>query len=194
MALHDPQITPNWLRTLLVSSLWSPSSLHIIITKPWPFNGANLPLVALTGSEESCYRNQACQSWRKYSMKHDSVLDQQFFSGKNVSLILCVWKPGYMKSSHICDWIYKIRSYRPRQEVWFFLTNTKLNECTIKFHCQSTRVKWSAFAGCFFKEQWRAVRVVWGLDGTLANQEMAVCGCTAPWCWTMTCAVNFLSF
>ena len=48
---------------------------------------------------------------------------------------------------------------------------------------------------CFFNAQWRAVRVVWGLDGALANQaEMAVCGCTAPWCWTMTCVENFLSF
>ena len=47
---------------------------------------------------------------------------------------------------------------------------------------------------CFFKAQWRAVRVVWGLDGALANQEMAVCGRTALWCWIMTCAVNFLSF
>ena len=54
--------------------------------------------------------------------------------------------------------------------------------------------KVSVFAGCFFKAQWRAVRVVWGLDGTLVKQEMAVCGCTAPWCWTMTCAVSFLSF
>ena len=42
---------------------------------------------------------------------------------------------------------------------------------------QSTRVKWSAFAGCFPGAQWRAVRVVWGLDGALADQEMAVCGC-----------------
>ena len=31
-------------------------------------------------------------------MEYDSVLDQQSISGKNVSLILCVWKPGYMKS------------------------------------------------------------------------------------------------
>ena len=41
---------------------------------------------------------------------------------------------------------------------------------------QLTRVKWP-FAGCFLKAQWRAVRVVWSLDGALANQEMAVCGC-----------------
>ena len=40
----------------------SVKSQHTITTKPWPFNGANLPLVALTGSEEGCYRNQTCQS------------------------------------------------------------------------------------------------------------------------------------
>ena len=34
-------------------------------------------------------------------MEYDSVLDQQSISGINVSLILCVWKPGYMKSGHI---------------------------------------------------------------------------------------------
>ena len=58
--------------------------------------------MTLTGLEESCYRNQTCQSGRKYSVEYDSVLDQQSISGKNVSLILCVWKPGYMKSGHIC--------------------------------------------------------------------------------------------
>ena len=35
-------------------------------------------------------------------MKYDSVLDQQSISGKIVSLILCVWKPCYMKSGHVC--------------------------------------------------------------------------------------------
>ena len=35
-------------------------------------------------------------------MEYDSVLHQQSISGKNASLILCVWKPGYMKSGHIC--------------------------------------------------------------------------------------------
>ena len=34
-------------------------------------------------------------------MKYDSVLDQQSISGKIVSLILCVWKPCYVKSGHI---------------------------------------------------------------------------------------------
>ena len=41
------------------------------------------------------------------------------------------------KITPICDWIYENRSYRPRQEVRFFYKNTKLNECTIKFHCHS---------------------------------------------------------
>ena len=52
--------------------------------------------------------------------------------------------------------------------------------------------RWSAFVGCFFKAQWRAVWVAWGLDGALTNQEMAVCGCTALWCWTMTCKFPFI--
>ena len=37
-------------------------------------------------------------------MKYDSVLDQQSISGKTVSLILCVWKPCYVKSGHIYIW------------------------------------------------------------------------------------------
>ena len=37
-----------------------------------------------------------------YSVEYDSVLGQQSISGKNVSLILCVWKPCYVKSGHIC--------------------------------------------------------------------------------------------
>jgi len=49
------------------------------------------------------------------------------------------------------------------------------------------------FLSAFFKH-WGAVRAVCGLDRALANQKMAVCGCTAPWCWIMTCALNFLSF
>ena len=36
-------------------------------------------------------------------MKYDSALDQQSISGKIVSLILCVPKPCYVKSGHICD-------------------------------------------------------------------------------------------
>ena len=52
-------------------------------------------------------------SWKRYhklvthalfllfSVKYDSVLDQQSISGKIVSLILCVWKPCYVKSGHI---------------------------------------------------------------------------------------------
>ena len=54
--------------------------------------------------------------------------------------------------------------------------------------------KGSAFSSCFFQALWRAVRSVCGLHRALANQEMAVCGCTAPWCWIMTCTLKFLSF
>ena len=38
-------------------------------------------------------------------MKYDSVLDQQSISGKIVSLILCVWKPCYVKSGHILSMV-----------------------------------------------------------------------------------------
>ena len=34
-------------------------------------------------------------------MEYDSVLGQQSISGKNVSLILCVWKPCYVKSGQL---------------------------------------------------------------------------------------------
>ena len=41
-------------------------------------------------------------------MKYDSVLDQQSISGKIISLILCVWKPCYVKSGHIYSWLMQI--------------------------------------------------------------------------------------
>ena len=44
-------------------------------------------------------------------MKYDSVLNQQSISGKIVSLILCVWKPCYMKSGHKCH-VYIARHSR----------------------------------------------------------------------------------
>jgi len=86
------QITPNWVISLLAICLWSPSSLRTIPTKPWPLNGANHPLVAFTGS--------TCHLPRKYRVQGESVLDQQSISGKIVSLILWVWKLGYVKSGH----------------------------------------------------------------------------------------------
>lgn len=84
------QITPNWLWILLMSSLWNFSSIHHIPTKPWPLNGANYPLEALTRSEESCCRKQTCQSWSKYTVEYGNILDQQSIYGINVSLILCM--------------------------------------------------------------------------------------------------------
>jgi len=77
------------------------SSLHTTPTIPWLLNGANHPLVALIALIESCCRNHTYWSWRKYRVEYNSELDQQSISGENVSLILCVWKPGYMKSSPI---------------------------------------------------------------------------------------------
>ena len=35
-------------------------------------------------------------------MEYDSVLGKQSISGKNISLILCAWKPCYVKSGHNC--------------------------------------------------------------------------------------------
>jgi len=37
---------------------------------------------------------------RKYRVQNESALGQQSISGKIVSLILCVWKSSYVKSSH----------------------------------------------------------------------------------------------
>jgi len=58
---------------------------------------------------------------------------------------------------------------------------------------QTARVKGSAFSSCFLQALWWGIRAVCGLDRALANQEMAVCGCTTPWCWIMTCVLKFLS-
>ena len=46
-------------------------------------------------------------------MKYDSVLDQQSISGKIVSLILCVWKPCYVKSGHIYIFVPIISETHP---------------------------------------------------------------------------------
>ena len=48
----------------------------------------------------------------------------------------------------------------------FFLLQTQ--NYIIRFHCHW--VNWSAYAGCFFQAQWRAVRVVLDLNGALANK------------------------
>ena len=44
-------------------------------------------------------------------MKYDSVLDQQSISGKIVSLILCVWKPCYVKSGHIYFFCFCVHAF-----------------------------------------------------------------------------------
>ena len=51
-------------------------------------------------------------------MEYDSLLDQQSISGKNVSLILCVWKPDYMKSGHIYCHIYMVICLIESLETW----------------------------------------------------------------------------
>ena len=50
-------------------------------------------------------------------MKYDSVLDQQSISGKIVSLILCVWKPCYVKSGHIYNRLYNKLSGQIKQNL-----------------------------------------------------------------------------
>jgi len=95
-------ITPNWAISLLASCLWNTSSLHTIPTKPWPLNGANHPFGAFTGSGKRYNKNHTCYPSRKYSVQGESVLEQQSISGKIVSFLLCVWKLGYVKSSHRC--------------------------------------------------------------------------------------------
>jgi len=77
-------------------------------------------------------------------------------------------------------------------QIWFFFTNTKLHEHTIKFHNQSHPV----LSGLLFLAIFPKVtlRVVWNLNRDLANHELVVCGCTTLQCWIMTCTVNLLSF
>jgi len=66
-----------------------------------PLNGASCPLVAFTGSGKSYNKKQTCHPPRKYRVHGESVVDQKSISGKIVSLILCMWKPGFVKSGHI---------------------------------------------------------------------------------------------
>jgi len=51
---------------------------------------------------------------------------------------------------------------------------------------KSPRFEWSAFAS--------SPLVVWDLTGDLANQELALCGCTALLYWIMTFTVNCFHF
>jgi len=86
----------------------------------------------------------------------------------------------------------KPRSNRPWQEIWFYHTNTELHyQISLP---QTTTVKGSAFSiAAFFKHCGEPYeQSVSGLDWALANKEMAVRGCTAPWCWIMTCALKFI--
>ena len=57
-------------------------------------------LKAYTESKKSCHRNQTCDFGARHTVEYDSVLSQQPISGEIVSLILCVWKPGFLKSGH----------------------------------------------------------------------------------------------
>ena len=76
-------------------------SLQAPIQEPSPFNGAKVPLEAYIGSKKGCHRNQTRDFGARHTVEYDSVLSQQFISGKAVSLIVCVRKPGFFKSSHM---------------------------------------------------------------------------------------------
>jgi len=45
----------------------------------------------------------------------------------------------------------------------------------------TVKISQSGIAGFFFQAQWQALRTVSDLVRALANQEMAVCGCTVSW-------------
>jgi len=82
---------------------------------------------------------------------------------------------------HICDWICENRSYRPWQDRSLILSH-KYKAWWMHYQTTDSQSKGICFSSCFLQALWRAVRAVCGLDRALANQEMAVCGCTAPWC------------
>ena len=62
VATLSTTVTLNRMKSILASSLRRHNSLQDIPTRSWPLNGANCSLVAITGSEKSCCRNQTCHS------------------------------------------------------------------------------------------------------------------------------------
>ena len=70
-------------------------------------------------------------------MEYDSVLGYQSISGKNVSLILCVWKPCYVKSGHICvcPHVSVSKSSKSEEIPVFEYTWTGMNVCPIFVTC-----------------------------------------------------------
>jgi len=61
-------------------------------------NKAMASEVTFTGSGN---KKQTCHPPRKYRVQGEKCIGQAVHSGKTVSLILCVWKLGYVKSGHI---------------------------------------------------------------------------------------------
>ena len=57
-----------------------------------------MPLEAYTGSKESCPRHQTRSFGARPAVEYGSVLSQQSISGEIVTLILCVWKPGFFSN------------------------------------------------------------------------------------------------
>ena len=60
-----------------------------------------------------------------------------------------------------------------------FSSRTQMN---YQISQESTRLEWSALAGCFSQAQWQSVLASWSPNGALVSLEMAVCNCTALRC------------
>ena len=134
-----------WWKTL-ANPLWltQPSEHHSKRTmiswwRPLPKHHSRL-----TGSGISCHRNQTRDFLARYTVEYDCALNQQCISDKIVSLILCVWKPGFLKFSHIyCIYRSSDRSYRLLQGYHIsihgynnHITGQPLTVTDFRKHCQ----------------------------------------------------------
>jgi len=97
---------------------------------------------------------------------------------------IMMWLKNYlhMHVMAICDWVWQ-KVLSPM--TLFFVTNTKIHQYTIKFHCQNELVCF-----CWLTSWWSVWRVL-VLDGALvSSSKRAVCkACKAPSCWMKTSAV-----
>ena len=56
------------------------------------------------------------------TVTYDSALSQRSISGKILNLMLCAWKPGFLKSAYICTLalllsIFYVEHYKSNTEV-----------------------------------------------------------------------------
>ena len=98
VATLPTKITLNRVKSILTSSVRRHNSIQDIPTRSWPHNGTNCSLLAITGSGKATVET-------KTAIPEGSV--QRIMKGYWTSnsfqwvLILCVWKPGFMKFGHI---------------------------------------------------------------------------------------------